>query len=95
MSLPRERLAEVEDEVAVELGERVQALQRAVELVQRRLVAELGQRVDDFLLDFLLVEGADERRLAVGARVVVFGLPPIVEDDDLSFPAITSAVGLA
>ena len=66
-------------------GERVQALERAVELMQRRLVAELGERVDDFFLDFFLVERADERRLAVRARILFFGLPPIVEDADFEF----------
>jgi hypothetical protein len=56
----------------------MKALEGAVELVQGGLVAELGERIDHLLFDFFLVEGADERRLAVRARVIVFGLPPIV-----------------
>ena len=81
----RERFAEIEDDVAVELGEGVQALERAVEHMQRWLVPELRERVDHFVLDLFLVEGADERRLAVRARRVFLGLPPIVENDDFEF----------
>jgi hypothetical protein len=69
VSLPGERLAQVEDEVAVQPRQRVEALQRSVELMQRRLVAELRQRIDDLLLDFLLVERPHDRRLAVAGRL--------------------------
>ena len=67
------------------LGERMEALERAVELMERRLVAQLRKRVDHFLLDFFLVEGSDERRLAVRARRVFLGLPPIVQNGDFEF----------
>jgi hypothetical protein len=63
----------------------VQALERAVELVQRRFMPHLGEGVHHFFLDFLLVEGPDERRLAVAARGLFFGLPPIVKDCDSEF----------
>jgi hypothetical protein len=53
--------------------------------MQGRFMAELRERVDDFLLDFFLVEGPDERRLAVRARVIFVRLPPIVQDDDFEF----------
>ena len=72
-----ERFAEVENEIAVELGQGVEALQRAVELVQRRLVLELRERVDDFVFDFFLVERADERRFAVRARRRLLQAPTI------------------
>ena len=47
------------------------------------LVAELAERVGDFVLDFFLVEGARQRRLVGGRGVLVRLLPPIVEDDNV------------
>jgi hypothetical protein len=46
--------------------------------VERGLVPELRERVDDLFLHFLLVERTDERRLAVATRIVFVGFPPIV-----------------
>ena len=57
------RLGQVEHQVAFDPRQRQQALRRAVELVHHRLVTELGQRLGDLLLDFLLVERAGDRRL--------------------------------
>ncbi len=81
-----ERLGEVEDQIAVHPRERVQALGRAVEDVQRRVVPELAERVGDFVLDFFLVERARQRRLVGGRGAGLLRLlPAIVEDDDVQF----------
>ena len=70
-----ERLGEVEDQIALHPRQRVQALERSVEHVQRRLVPELAERVGDFVLDFLLVERARQRRLVRGAAAALPALP--------------------
>jgi hypothetical protein len=61
----------------------VQALDRPIETVERRLVTELAQRLRNFLLDFLLVERARQRRLLSRRRFLFRLLPPIVEDYDV------------
>ncbi len=83
----RKRLGEVEHQVAFEPGEAEQALQRPVELVEDRLVAELGQRFGDLLLDLLLVERAHDGRLLGGAGglFLLVNEHPVVEDDDFEF----------
>ena len=65
-----ERLGEVEHEIAVDAGQAEQALLGAIELVHHRLVAELGERLGDLLLDLFLVERAAPRatsRCAAGS----------------------------
>jgi hypothetical protein len=68
----------------------MQALGRAVEHVQRRLVSELPQRFRNFVLDFLLVERAGQRGL-VGRCIRLLGfLPPVVENDDIQFAHVVA-----
>ena len=81
-----ERLGEVEDQVAVDARKGVQALDRPVEDVQRGVVSELAERLRDFVLDFLLVEGSRQRRLLRrSAAGFLRLLPAIVEDENVQF----------
>jgi hypothetical protein len=81
-----ERLCEIENEIALHARERVEALDRSVEYVRRRVVTELAERVGNFVLDFFLVECARQRRLLRrrGSRLLRF-FPPVVQDDDVQF----------
>ena len=81
-----ERFREIEDEIAVDAGQRVKRLRRSVEQVQRRVVSELAQRFRDFVLDFFLVERAGQRPLVRGWCIRLVGFfPAIVKDDDVQF----------
>jgi hypothetical protein len=84
--VPAEGLGEVEHEIAVHPGERVQALRRTVQHVQRRVVSELAEGLGDFVLDFFLIEGARQRRPVRRWSVRLLGFfPPIEKDDDMQF----------
>jgi hypothetical protein len=58
----REGFRQIEDEIAVQARERVEALDRSVEAVKRRVMTEFAERVGNFVFDFLLVERARQRR---------------------------------
>jgi hypothetical protein len=82
--VPGEGLGEIEDDVAVHPRQRVQALDRTIEAVERCLVAKLAERLGDFVLDFSLVKSTREGRL-LGRRggVVFLILPAIVQNYDV------------
>ena len=61
-----ERFGQVEDQIAIQLREGVQAFRRSVEDVEVGVVPELAERLGDFVLDFFLVERARQRRLVGG-----------------------------
>ena len=73
-----ERFGKVEDEIAFHARERVQALRRSVQTMQRRGVPQLDQRIAHFVFDFLLVERAGQRRLLAGAHLLVLIVPAVV-----------------
>src|SRR5262249_61674850 len=78
-----ERLGEIEDEIAVEARERVEALDRSVEAVERRVVTEFAEGLGDFVFDFLLVQRPRQRRLLIPGGLFVPLVPSIVQNYDV------------